>query len=50
VIVRITEFKQQGAWKLDEVREQIRARLAFEKSYERFVDELRREVYVDIRY
>ncbi len=50
VIVRITEFKQQGAWKLDEVREQIRDRLAFEKSYERFVDELRREVYVDIRY
>ncbi|MGW8283392.1 MAG: peptidylprolyl isomerase, partial [Gemmatimonadota bacterium] len=50
VIVRITEFKQQGAWKLDDVREQIRDRLTFEKSYERFVEELRREVYVDIRY
>lgn len=50
VVVRITEFKQQGAWKLDEVREQIRDRLTFEKSYELFVEELRSEVYVDVRY
>ena len=50
VIIRITEFKQQGAWELDEVREQIRDRLTFEKSYERFVSEIRKEIYVDIRY
>ena len=50
VIIRVTEYKQQGAWNLDEIREQVRDQLAFQKGYEKFVDELRSEIYVDIRY
>ncbi len=50
VIIRITEYKEQGAWEFDEIREDIRDRLTFEKSYERFVEELRKEIYVDVRY
>ena len=50
VIIRVTEYKQQGAWDLDEIREQVRDQLAFQKGYEKFVDELRSEIYVDIRY
>jgi len=50
VIIRVTEYKQQGAWELDEIREQVRDQLTFQKGYERFVDEIRKEIYVDIRY
>ncbi len=50
VSIRITDFKQQGAWKLDEIREDVRERLVFDEGYDRFVDELRREIYVDVRY
>jgi peptidyl-prolyl cis-trans isomerase SurA len=49
VIVRITEFKQQGDWDIDEIREQVRERLTFDEGYRKFVDELRNEVYVDVR-
>jgi parvulin-like peptidyl-prolyl isomerase len=49
VIVRITEFKQQGDWEIDEIRDQVRERLTFDEGYRRFVDELRSEVYVDVR-
>ncbi len=50
VVLRVTEYKQQGAWDLDEIREQVRDQLAFQKGYERFVDELRKDTYVDMRY
>lgn len=50
VVIRVTEFKQQGAWDFDEIREQVRERLTFEKGYERFVEEIRKDVYVDMRY
>jgi len=50
VIIRVTEYRQQGAWELDEIREQVRERLTFEKGYERFVEELRNDVYVDMRF
>ena len=50
VTVRITDFKQQGAWDLDDIREDVRDRLVFEEGYARFVDELRNEIYVDVRY
>jgi len=50
LVIRVTEYKQQGAWDLAEIREQVRDRLTFEKSYERFVEELRKDVYVDMRY
>lgn len=49
VIVRITDFKQQGAWDIDEIRDQVRERLTFDEGYARFVEELRNEVYVDVR-
>lgn len=49
VIVRVTEFKQQGDWEIDEIRDQVRERLTFDEGYRRFVDELRNEVYVDVR-
>jgi len=50
VVLRVTEYKQQGAWDLEEIREQVRDQLAFQKGYERFVDELRKDTYVDLRY
>jgi peptidyl-prolyl cis-trans isomerase SurA len=49
VIVRVTDFKQQGDWEIDEIREQVRERLTFDEGYRRFVEELRNEVYVDVR-
>jgi hypothetical protein len=49
VIVRITDFKQQGDWEIDEIRDQVRERLTFDEGYRRFVNELRNEVYVDVR-
>jgi peptidyl-prolyl cis-trans isomerase SurA len=49
VIVRVTDFKQQGDWEIDEIREQVRQRLTFDKGYRKFVNELRNEVYVDVR-
>ena len=50
VVLRVTEYKQQGAWDLEEIREQVRDQLAFQKGYERFVDELRKDTYVDLRF
>ena len=35
---------------IDDIREQVRDQLAFQKGYERFVEELRRDIYVDMRY
>lgn len=49
VIVKVTDFKQQGDWEIDEIRDQVRERLTFDVGYERFVKELRNEVYVDVR-
>lgn len=48
-VVRITEYQSEGSWKLDDIREQIRESLLNEKGYGRFLEELRDEVYVDIR-
>ncbi|MBT8479860.1 MAG: peptidylprolyl isomerase, partial [Gemmatimonadetes bacterium] len=48
-VVRITGYQSEGAWKLEDIREQIRESLLNEKGYVRFLDELRNEVYVDIR-
>jgi peptidyl-prolyl cis-trans isomerase SurA len=49
VIVRVTDFKKQGDWEIDEIRDQVRERLTFDEGYRRFVEELRSEVYVDVR-
>ena len=48
-VVRITGYQSEGAWKLEDIREQIRESLLSEKGYLKFLDELRNEVYVDIR-
>ncbi len=50
IVLRVTELKQQGAFDLDEVREEIRQGLERGKAEERFIRDLRDEVYVDIRY
>jgi peptidyl-prolyl cis-trans isomerase SurA len=50
VVIHVTEFAQAGEIELtDEVRQQIRERLEIEKAERRFVEELRNEVYVDVR-
>jgi peptidyl-prolyl cis-trans isomerase SurA len=48
-IVRVTNYQSAGSWKLDDVREQIRESLLYEKGYVLFLEELRNEVFVDIR-
>ena len=48
-VVRITGFQSEGAWELEDIREQIRESLLNEKGYAKFLEELRGEVYVDIR-
>ncbi len=48
-VVRITGYQSEGSWKLEDVREQIRENLLYEKAYAQFLDELRDEVYVDVR-
>ncbi|MCL7972496.1 MAG: peptidylprolyl isomerase [marine benthic group bacterium] len=48
-VVRITGYQSEGAWELEDIREQIRESLLNEKGYLKFIDELRNEVYVDIR-
>ena len=48
-VVRITGFQSEGAWELDDIREQIRESLMNEKGYAKFLEELRGEVYVDRR-
>jgi parvulin-like peptidyl-prolyl isomerase len=48
-VVRITGFQSEGAWELDDIREQIRESLMNEKGYGKFLEELRGEVYVDRR-
>jgi len=48
-VVRITGYQSEGAWKLEDVREQIRENLLYEKGYVQFLEELRDEVYVDVR-
>ena len=48
-VLRVLEFRELGAWKLDDVREQVRENLLFEKGYRRFIEELKNEIYVDVR-
>jgi parvulin-like peptidyl-prolyl isomerase len=48
-IIRITGYQSEGEWDIEDVREQIRESLLNEKGYVRFLEELRSEVYVDVR-
>jgi len=48
-VVLVTGFQSEGSWKLEDIREQIRESLLNEKGYALFLEELRSEVYVDLR-
>jgi len=49
VIVRVTEYVQQGPYKFPDVREDIRDRLVLDKGYAQFVDDLRKQAHIDIK-
>ena len=49
VIVRVTEYVQQGPYSYDDVREDIRERLILDKGYMQFVKELRNQAHIDIK-
>lgn len=48
-VLRVTGYKSEGTWDLDDIREQVRANLVNEKAYAQFLEELRNDVYVDVR-
>ncbi|MEN8145476.1 MAG: peptidylprolyl isomerase [Gemmatimonadota bacterium] len=50
VVVRVVELRPEGNYTLDETREEIRSRLSFNKGYERFLEELRDEVYIQVLF
>jgi parvulin-like peptidyl-prolyl isomerase len=47
-IVRVTSYQSEGAWDLDDIREEIRQSLLNERGFARFLEELRNEVYVEM--
>jgi peptidyl-prolyl cis-trans isomerase SurA len=49
-VVRVTEYHSEGSWDLEEIRGEVRDNLVYEKAYLIFLEELRREVYVEILY
>lgn len=49
VVVRVTEYVQQGPYVFEEVREEIRDRLLLDKGYMQFVRELRNQTHIDIK-
>ena len=48
--LRVTGYQSEGAWELEDIREEIRENLLNEKAYVKFLEELRSEVYVEIKY
>ena len=48
VIVQVQKFQAQGSWEIDEVREDIRGRLYEQKGMERFIEEIKKEIHVEI--
>ncbi|MFQ5889450.1 MAG: peptidylprolyl isomerase [Gemmatimonadota bacterium] len=48
-VVRVTGFRAQGRYELEDERERIRSNLLFQKGFDRFLAELKAEIYVDIR-
>ena len=49
VVLEVLEFNPRGELRLEDVREEIRDGLLRQKGIARLVEELRSEVYVDIR-
>ena len=48
VVVLVQKFQAQGPWDIDEVREDIRGRLYEQKGMEKFIEEIKKEVHVEI--
>ncbi len=48
-VIVIDELLQAGEWSFDELRERIRSNLAEQNGLKRYVDELRRATFVEIR-
>lgn len=48
-VVRVVDRQAAGEYTLDDVREQVRARLQEQEMVEQLVEELRREIYVSIQ-
>lgn len=49
VVLKVLEFSPRGSLELEDVREEIRGGLMRQKGIARLVEELRSEVYVDVR-
>lgn len=49
VILKVLEYKPQGPLKFEDVKEELRANLTEQKGIEKMVEQLRDEVYVDVR-
>lgn len=49
VVLKVVDFTPGGAMRLEDVQEDIRAGLTQQKGLAQFVDELRNEIYVDVR-
>lgn len=47
-VLQVRSFTPTGAYRLEDVRDQIRERLMQEKQFDRYVDQLRNEMYVEI--
>lgn len=47
-VLRVTERKGAGAYTLEDVRPQVRERIAEQKALEQLIDELRRTTYVNV--
>lgn len=48
VVIRVREFKSEGAYRLEDVRDNIRVRLLEQKQFSRYLDKLRGETHVEI--
>lgn len=48
VIVRVREYRAEGRFELEDVRENIRERLLEDKQFARYLEQLRHETYVEI--
>lgn len=48
-VLRITGFRAGGRYRLEDERERIRDALLFQKGFDRFLEELKDEIYVNLR-
>jgi len=48
VVLKVVDFRPKGSYDLNEIREQIRAKLLYDKGFNEFLAELKNEIYVHI--